>query len=136
MTDPVRYADLSARLKVILAGRGKTARFGTDLVVQDDGSGPWLRHWDAALLGPVPTQAEVEAVNVDASGHNAGIDAQIAALEAAKPGYVRGVREFMLGVSQIIAQLPGAPNLLQTPGMQNVKALDDAIAALRAQRRA
>lgn len=77
----------------------------------------------------------VAAFDLEKAEHNSGIDQQIVALEAAKPGYPRGVREFMLGVSQIIAQLPGAPDLSQTPGMQNVKALDDAIAILRAQRR-
>ena len=76
----------------------------------------------------------VAAFDVEKAEHNAGINRQIVALEAQRPGYVRGVREFMLGVSQIVAQIPGAPNLMQTPGMQNVKALDDQIKALRAQR--
>ena len=46
--------------------------------------------------------------------------------------YVRGVREFMLGMAQVIAA-QGGPDILQTPGMQNVKRLDDKIKALRSQ---
>ena len=75
----------------------------------------------------------VAAFDVERAEHNAGLDAQIAALEAQRPGYVRGVREFMLGVSVLLKNL-GGPDLLPTPGMQNVKALDDQIKALRAQR--
>lgn len=106
-----------------------------DYRIQDDGSGPYIAHWDEAKLGPRPTQEELAAVDVAKIEHNEGIDRQIAALEAQRPGYVRGVREFMLGVSQVLAQIPGAPDLLQTPGMQNVKQLEDAIKVLRAQRR-
>lgn len=106
-----------------------------DYRVQDDGNGPYIAHWDEAKLGPRPTQEELDAVDVAKIEHNEGIDRQIAALEAQRPGYVRGVREFMLGVSQVLAQIPGAPDLLQTPGMQNVKQLEDAIKVLRAQRR-
>lgn len=65
--------------------------------------------------------------------HNSGIDRQIAALEATRPGFVRGVREFMLGISQIV-KAQGGPDLMLTPGMQNVKSLDDQIKALRSQR--
>jgi len=46
--------------------------------------------------------------------------------------YVRGVREFMLGMAQIIAA-QGGPDIVQTPGMQNVKRLDDKIKVLRSQ---
>lgn len=46
--------------------------------------------------------------------------------------YVRGVREFMLGMAQVIAA-QGGPDILQTPGMQNVKRLDDKIKVLRSQ---
>lgn len=124
---------LAIKLHAILAARGKTADFTRDLIVQDDGAGPYLKHWDEEKLGPRPTQEEIDAIDGNKLQHNAGLAAQMAALEAAKPGYVRGVREFMLGVSQIIAQIPGAPDLAQTPGMQNVKTLDDSIKALRAQ---
>jgi len=104
-----------------------------DYRVQDDGSGPYIAHWDEAKLGPRPTQEELDAVDVAKIEHNAGIDRQIAALEAARPGYVRGVREFMLGMA-LIAKQQGGPDLMLTAGMQNVKALDDQIKALRAQR--
>jgi len=46
-------------------------------------------------------------------------------------GYIRGVREFMLGMAQIVAA-QGGPDIMQTPGMQKVKKLDDAIKAQRA----
>jgi hypothetical protein len=46
--------------------------------------------------------------------------------------YVRGVREFMLGMAQIIVA-QGGPDIVQTPGMQSVKKLDDKIKALRSQ---
>lgn len=118
----------------ILAARGKTADFLRDVVLRDDGAGPYIERWDEAKLGPRPTQEELDAVDVTKIEHNAGLDRQIAALEAQRPGYPRGVREFMLGVAQILAQVPGAPNLLQTPGMQNVKSLDDQIVVLRAKR--
>ena len=104
-----------------------------DYRVQDDGAGPYIAHWDEAKLGTRPTQEELDAVDVAKIEHNAGIDRQIVALEATKPGYPRGVREFMLGVSVLLKNL-GGPDLLPTPGMQNVKALDDQIKALRAQR--
>ena len=47
-------------------------------------------------------------------------------------GYVRGVREYMLGMAQIVVAL-GGPDVMVTPGMQKVKALDDQIKALRSQ---
>ena len=118
----------------ILAARGKTADFTSDVILRDDGAGPYIETWDEGRLGPRPTPEELDAADGAKLEHNAGINRQIVALEAQRPGYVRGVREFMLGVSQIVAQIPGAPNLMQTPGMQNVKALDDQIKALRAQR--
>ena len=46
--------------------------------------------------------------------------------------YVRGIREFMLGMAQIIAA-QGGPDIAQTPGMQNIKRLDDKIKVLRSQ---
>jgi hypothetical protein len=104
-----------------------------DYRVQDDGAGPYIAEWDEAKLGPRPTQEELDAVDVAKIEHNARIDAQIKALEASRPGYVRGVREFMLGMA-LIAKQQGGPDLMLTAGMQNVKALDDQIKALRAQR--
>ncbi len=67
--------------------------------------------------------------------HNDGIDAQIAALEATSQGgvFVRGIREFMLGAATLFKQANGV-DMMVTPGMQKVKALDDQIVALRAQR--
>lgn len=46
-------------------------------------------------------------------------------------GYVRGVREYMLGMAQIVVAL-GGPDVMVTPGMQKVKKLDDAIKVQRA----
>lgn len=65
--------------------------------------------------------------------HNAQIDAQIRALESASGGYMRGLREFMLAQTQVNVAA-GGPDFMANKGMQNVKALDDAIRALRAQR--
>lgn len=124
------------KVKKILDGRGLSADFSRDVMLLDDGSGTRIGHWDESRLGPMPSQADLDAVSAaDANKvkHNAIIIASIANIEASRPGYVRGVREFMLGVAQIVAQIPGAPDLMQTPGMQNVKTLDDAIKALRAQ---
>lgn len=65
--------------------------------------------------------------------HNAAIDAQIAELESASGGYIRGVREFMLAQAAETKRLGGA-DFMPSRGMQNVKALDDQIRALRGQR--
>ena len=78
-------------------------------------------------------QAVLEGYDLARDQHNAPIDAQIAALEAAKPGYVRGIREFILAMAAIV-KADGGPDLMQNVGMQNVKALDDAVKALRSQR--
>jgi len=75
----------------------------------------------------------VAAFDVEKAGHNAAIDAQITALEANSGGYVRGLREFMLAASLVMKQ-QGGPDFMLNKGMQNVKALDDQIKALRAQR--
>lgn len=68
-----------------------------------------------------------------AAVHNAGIDAQIRGLEESSGGYVRGLREFMLAAATVFKQ-QGGPDFMANRGMQNVKALDDQIKALRAQR--
>ena len=75
----------------------------------------------------------VAAFDVEKAEHNAGIDAQIAALEGASGGYVRGLREFMLATAVVVKQ-QGGPDFMGNKGMQNVKTLDDQIKALRAQR--
>jgi predicted nuclease of restriction endonuclease-like RecB superfamily len=75
----------------------------------------------------------VAAFDSTKAEHNAGIDAQITALEANSGGYVRGLREFMLAASLVMKQ-QGGPDFMLNKGMQNVKALDDQIKALRAQR--
>lgn len=53
-----------------------------DCRIQDDGSGPYIAHWDEAKLGPRPTQEELDSVDVAKIEHNAGIDRNIVALEA------------------------------------------------------
>lgn len=89
----------------------------SDYLVQDDsdGNGPYLKHWDEAKLGPRPTQAELDAVDVAKIEHNAAIDAQIRAEEAKQTP--RMLREAALG------------------DPTRLRAVDDAIKALRAQRR-
>lgn len=78
-------------------------------------------------------QAVIDAFDVEKVLHNAGIDAQIATLEAESGGYIRGMREFMLAQAAETKRLGGA-DFMPSKGMQNVKALDDQIRALRAQR--
>lgn len=78
-------------------------------------------------------QAAIDAFDVAREIHNSDIDAQIAALESAAGNYNRGVREFMLGMAVIVKSLNG-PDVSVTPGMVKVRALDDQIKALRAQR--
>lgn len=124
---------LANKLQTILAARGKTADFTRDVRVQDDGAGPYIKHWDEEKLGLRPTQEEIDLVDITKIQHNNNIDRQITALENTKPGYVRGIREFMLGIALIVKE-DGGPDLMQTPGMKNVKDLDDAIKALRSQR--
>lgn len=146
---------LVARLMGILAARGKSADFFSGVILQDDGAGPYIREWDEAALGARPSQEELVAVDTTVLTERRRIDAEIAALEAAKPGYVRGVREKMLGdearidaVRAVCENLPAddpakgfamlilavLPSFSNTPGMRNVKALDDAIKLKRAQR--
>lgn len=78
-------------------------------------------------------QAVIDAFDAEKVVHNAGIDAQIAALEAEAGGYIRGLREFMLAQASETKRMGGA-DFMTNKGMQNVKALDDQIRALRAQR--
>lgn len=61
----IRAVNLPQRLANILAARGKTADFTRDVQCFDDGDGlpPRLAYWDAAKLGPEPTQAEVDAAS-------------------------------------------------------------------------
>lgn len=40
-----------------------------DWLVQDDGAGPYLAYWDAAKLGPQPTQKQLEAVDAAATAY-------------------------------------------------------------------
>lgn len=86
-----------------------------DFRVQDDGSGPYIAHWDEAKLGPRPTQEELDSVDVAKIEHNAGINRQISALEATVTP--RRIREAVRG-----------------SGKAWLDALDDQINALRAQR--
>ena len=79
-----------------------------------------------------PTAEEV-ARALDPLSHNQKIDAQIMALEQSSGGYMRGLREFMLAQAAETKRLGGA-DFMANKGMQNVKALDDQIRALRAQR--
>lgn len=58
------------------------ADFSCSCIVQDDGSGPYIAHWNESKLGPRPTQEELDAVDVAKIEHNAGIDRNIVALEA------------------------------------------------------
>ncbi len=79
-----------------------------------------------------PTAEEI-ARALDPLSHNQKIDAQIMALEQASGGYMRGLREFMLAQAAETKRLGGA-DFMANKGMQNVKALDEQIRALRGQR--
>lgn len=39
-----------------------TADFTTDIILQDDGAGVYIKHFDTAKLGAKPTQAAIDAV--------------------------------------------------------------------------
>lgn len=41
-----------------------TADFTTDIILQDDGAGVYIKHFDTAKLGAKPTQAVIDAVVV------------------------------------------------------------------------
>jgi len=141
----------------ILAARGVTQFDPTrDYRIHDDGSGPYIAHWDEAKLGPRPTQEELDAVDVAKIEHNAGIDRQIAAVEAMYRMTERAQREGHYGtalladalnviVGQIEAALrtiPGQdglalarlPDLKQNTGMKKIKTAEDLIKPLRQQR--
>jgi len=123
----IRAANLLNRLAHILAARGKTADFTRDVLCVDDSDGqpPRLAHWDSAKLGPMPTQAEVDAASDGPTKeqHNAPILAQIEALEAKQR---RPIREHILG---------HGPDAQGKVPAQRVKEIDDAIKVLRAQLR-
>lgn len=110
---------------------------------------------DATVEQRAAAQAVLNTFDAAKVAHNAEIDEQITDLEEAAGGYVRGLREFMLGNEQRIgmvremcsalaaddpakpfatAFLSALPSFSSTKGMQNVKALDDQIRALRAKR--
>jgi len=65
------------QIQALLAGRGLTgvSRVDYQLVDRSDGQGPQIDRWTVAVLGPVPTQAEIDAIT----------PAQIAAVQVALP---------------------------------------------------
>lgn len=112
-----------------------------------DDATPSTHHFDGDGVVEIPSPSGLS--------RNEQIDAQIRALEVASGGYIRGLREKMLGDEERIglvralcqnlpdddpakyfatALLAALPSFLDTRGMQNVKALDDEIRTLRAQR--
>lgn len=121
-------------LGTILAALYPNAVTLVDYRVQDDGQGPYIAHWDEIKLGPKPTDVVLANFDIAKELHNLDIDRQIVALETTNPGYVRGIREFMLGIADA-AKLGGLGDMTQTPGMKKVKQLDDAVKALRIQRK-
>lgn len=144
------------KLSFIAQGRNRNADFTRDVLLQDDGAGPYLKHWDEEKLGPRPTQEEIDAADGEKLAHNAGLDAQIQAVEAANPITHRASREGLYAqalladmlnetIAQIEAQIrtiPGheaftiqrLPDLKKNAGMVRIKTADDAIRVLRAQR--
>lgn len=65
-----------------------------DYRVQDDGSGPYIAHWNSELLGPQPDQAALEAAEQKALDAIAA-KRKIADIEAAT-GFTRKQREFIV----------------------------------------
>lgn len=144
------------KIVVILATRGKTADFMRDVILRDDGFGPYIDRWDEAKLGPRPTQEELDAVDVAKIEHNAGIDKQVLVVEEINPFKHRGLREGLYALPAVadllnimaaqieaeIRTIPGhetftlqrLPDLKKNGGMKRIKAADDAIRALLAQR--
>lgn len=49
----------------ILAARGIFALPAGSIVLRDDGAGPYIETWNAQVLGPRPTQGELEAVTTE-----------------------------------------------------------------------
>jgi len=135
---------MHTKIVAILTARGKPTSFGFRL--QDDGSGPYIAHWDEAKLGPRPTQEELDSVDVAKIEHNAGIDRQIAAVEAANlaPRFSREailigilkdhMRDFSVDAATALAQLTTVGGARYNAGFVRLKGLDDQIKALRAQR--
>lgn len=137
---------LALKLQAILTARGKSADFANDLRVQDDGAGPYLKHWDEAKLGPRPTQEEIDAADGEKLAHNAGLDAQIAAHEKRElaPRFNREATLVMLAkfymaeksvdFATAVSQMTTVGHAGYNSGFTKLKALDDQIRVLRAQR--
>lgn len=53
-----------SQIQALLTARGKTGVALVDYTIVDrsDGQGPQIGVWNAATLGPLPTQAEIDAV--------------------------------------------------------------------------
>jgi hypothetical protein len=131
----IRAANLPQRLANILAARGKTADFLKDVRCVDDSDGqmPRLAYWNAALLGPEPTQAEVDAAS-DQPNPKDAIKKQLSDIDKST-GSVRWVRELALGFKELHGIL--VSNGTQLPalgsGMAKVQAIEDQCKALRQQ---
>lgn len=82
------------------------------------GDRPYGNFW-IEVADPVPSEREA---------HNASVDRNITDVEVQNPITHRAHREFMLGICTAL-NIP-----LTTPGLQRLKAADDAIKALREQR--
>jgi len=122
------------------------------LWVEHETAGPGWTLVDGLLQAPIVVVPEPTPQEKIAGMERNGIPEQ-----KIDGGYIRGVREYMLGgaamfnaCNQIIEALeakireiggpsyadfasPRLPDISQTPGMQKVKRLDDAIKALRSQ---
>jgi hypothetical protein len=134
-------SNLYARIKAL-----HPAATERDFTLRDDGTGPYIAHWDEAKLGPRPTQEELDAVDVAKIEHNAGIDAQIAAHEQRElaPRFNREATLVMLAkfymaeksvdFATAVSQMTTVGHAGYNAGFTKLKALDDTIRALRAQR--
>lgn len=74
---------LAERLYAILEAREKAVVPLVDFVCVDDGDGPYLASWDEDKLGPTPTQAEVDAVDIAAILASKSENARVARIKTA-----------------------------------------------------
>lgn len=137
---------MNHKIEAVLKARAVVGDPVQDYRIQDDGYGPYIAHWNEAKLGPRPTQEELDAVDVAKIEHNAGIDRQIAAVEAANlaPRFSREailvgivkdhMRDYSVNSATAIAELTTVGGPRFNAGFVRLKALDDQIKALRAQR--
>ena len=69
-------ANLSTKVRIYVKEAGKTVNFGTNVFLQNDGNGAYIKEWNIEGLAQ-PTDAQLNALESDATKleNNAKIDA-------------------------------------------------------------